>query len=407
METARSDEVLFSEIMERLRNGESIEYVSKTIVLDQSNGVFHPGSESGAQASYSIHMGDLIPNQSLRFIHCKIDAREDERLILFPIEHSHGFWRTTNARNFTVAWGSSAGSRCEIQGKEITRAIYDGEDITTYFSHIYGNISVWLYGNLLTDQLNDYEAEIYIQETEVHGSVMISGLDLSSAFLMRVIFKRAVTVEHLEIADNITCLDCIFEDDLSLLESRSSSTTIDGASFRGNITLPESYWYLPHWLIRITEWILELDNDPYDVKLAYGANADGSRNMLFRRWVQDTNYLRQFKQQHPIIYWIWLIVSDCGRSFSLWLMWSVALAVGFGFAFWKIVGEFYVNGSYRVVDLFHAMYFSVITFTTLGLGDVLPATHVGKWWVAAEVIVGYLMLGGLISIFADKLARRS
>jgi Na+/proline symporter len=29
------------------------------------------------------------------------------------------------------------------------------------------------------------------------------------------------------------------------------------------------------------------------------------------------------------------------------------------------------------------------------------------WWVMAEVIVGYVMLGGMISIFATKLARRS
>jgi hypothetical protein len=28
-------------------------------------------------------------------------------------------------------------------------------------------------------------------------------------------------------------------------------------------------------------------------------------------------------------------------------------------------------------------------------------------WVMAEVIIGYVMLGGLISIFANKLARRS
>ena len=33
-------------------------------------------------------------------------------------------------------------------------------------------------------------------------------------------------------------------------------------------------------------------------------------------------------------------------------------------------------------------------------------THQAARWVMAEVILGYIMLGGLISIFANKLARR-
>jgi voltage-gated potassium channel Kch len=53
------------------------------------------------------------------------------------------------------------------------------------------------------------------------------------------------------------------------------------------------------------------------------------------------------------------------------------------------------------------MYYSFVTFTTLGLGDVYPATQTAARLVIFEVVVGYIMLGGLISIFATKLARRS
>jgi hypothetical protein len=49
----------------------------------------------------------------------------------------------------------------------------------------------------------------------------------------------------------------------------------------------------------------------------------------------------------------------------------------------------------------------VVTFTTLGFGDIKPVTNEAAWWVMAEVIAGYIMLGGLISILANKLARRS
>ena len=52
------------------------------------------------------------------------------------------------------------------------------------------------------------------------------------------------------------------------------------------------------------------------------------------------------------------------------------------------------------------LYYSVVTFTTLGFGDVTPRTQPAEFWVALEVCIGYVMLGGLISIFANKLARR-
>jgi len=53
------------------------------------------------------------------------------------------------------------------------------------------------------------------------------------------------------------------------------------------------------------------------------------------------------------------------------------------------------------------VYYSVVTFTTLGFGDITPKTLGSAYWVMAEVVNGYLALGGLISILANKLARRS
>ena len=53
------------------------------------------------------------------------------------------------------------------------------------------------------------------------------------------------------------------------------------------------------------------------------------------------------------------------------------------------------------------MYYSVVTFTTLGFGDIVPSQPWARGIVALEVVLGYVMFGGLISIFANKLARRS
>jgi hypothetical protein len=75
--------------------------------------------------------------------------------------------------------------------------------------------------------------------------------------------------------------------------------------------------------------------------------------------------------------------------------------------FYNINPEFQITPASRVPTLFTPYYFSIVTFTTLGFGDVTPLNLAGEIWLALEVILGYIMLGGLISILANKLARRS
>jgi len=39
------------------------------------------------------------------------------------------------------------------------------------------------------------------------------------------------------------------------------------------------------------------------------------------------------------------------------------------------------------------LYYSAVTFTTLGFGDVAPKTEFAALLITAEVVVGYIMLG--------------
>ena len=52
-------------------------------------------------------------------------------------------------------------------------------------------------------------------------------------------------------------------------------------------------------------------------------------------------------------------------------------------------------------------YSSIVTYTTLGFGDVTPASVAGTIVVALEAICGYVALGLLIAILANKVARRA
>jgi uncharacterized protein YjbI with pentapeptide repeats len=125
-----------------------------------------------------------------------------------------------------------------------------------------------------------------------------------------------------------------------------------------------------------------------------------------RRFIMDENYLHEFRsrsQLASILYRAWWLTSDCGRSFSRWAAWTVGVVVVFALLYGLVDLDYGRHGTTIVTRL----YYSVVTITTLGYGDIVPISLAGKVLVIAEVALGYLTLGGLISILANKMARRA
>ncbi|MEM9187997.1 MAG: pentapeptide repeat-containing protein [Myxococcota bacterium] len=134
-------------------------------------------------------------------------------------------------------------------------------------------------------------------------------------------------------------------------------------------------------------------------------DVDFSAAYQLRRQIRDENYLHEFRTRnrlHGCLYWVWWLTSDCGRSLGRWALSTLLLTLVFG-------------GVYQLVDIDYGehptplspFYFSVVTITTLGYGDVTPASTAGQIVAMVQVCLGYMMLGGLISIFANKMARRA
>ena len=127
---------------------------------------------------------------------------------------------------------------------------------------------------------------------------------------------------------------------------------------------------------------------------------------LVRRHILDQNYLHEFRTQSrttEVVYWIWWATSDCGRSFVRWGLWTGVLAVLFP-GLYQFV-EIDLGG--RPDNWMTTLYFSVVTLTTLGFGDIVPTSAMARIVTLVEVITGYMMLGGLLGIFANKMARRA
>jgi len=127
----------------------------------------------------------------------------------------------------------------------------------------------------------------------------------------------------------------------------------------------------------------------------------------FKIFLQDQDFLEEFleKKWGRKIFFIWWLFADCGRSLGRWAGWSLLLALLFAMLYW-FLGSNSFDTQHLQFNFFTMFYYSVVTFTTLGFGDIIPKTTTAALCVTVEVILGYVMLGGLITIFASKLSRR-
>lgn len=104
-------------------------------------------------------------------------------------------------------------------------------------------------------------------------------------------------------------------------------------------------------------------------------------------------------------YTLWRISSNYGVSIWRWQMLFFSMATFFGFLYWKFGLIRYADNPAETVAGFSNFYFSFITITTLGFGDIIAKKGAGEFFVTIEVLIGYMMLGGLMGIFTKKFIR--
>ncbi len=131
------------------------------------------------------------------------------------------------------------------------------------------------------------------------------------------------------------------------------------------------------------------------------------------RIYEGTKYLLEYNKrrlnwedwykQHPKLTWFvkpfWCL-SDYGRSTIRILIVFLALAIVFALAYWIKPDCVIVNGQVGGLENFlHALYFSVVTMTTLGFGDIAanPQSSCGQVLLMLQVFCGYFLLGAIVT----------
>ena len=255
------------------------------------------------------------------------------------------------------------------------------------------------------------KAELLLAHME---NVHFMGADLEGAILRRALLEGAL-LRWTNLKDADLCWAHLGGADLSganLEGANCSMTIIDGSTLI--------------WLCRI--------NRRTDFNRAGLTNAridTGQRQILeynIRRMNWENWYWGEMKRNHKVferletkresrlracrvvgrlvltspvrVFW-WL--SDYGLRTWRVIATFFGLATAFGVVYWLCPSCVMVNGVVGDIRGFwHALYFSVVTMTTLGFGDIAanPDSWGGQTLLMLQVILGYVLLGALVTRFA-------
>jgi len=218
---------------------------------------------------------------------------------------------------------------------------------------------------------------------------------LADAFLVGAVMKSCDLVSAcLEEAT----LDAVDFREASLISTNLRSSHLSQADIRGaNLRYAE-----------LSE--AKIHGITYNSKTRFrGIDVTGIRGCpSFKQFAMDQDYIEEMKESRGKIplYLIWKATSNCGRSWGRWALWSCSFALGYAIWFHSL-GEASFHSLHLKWSFWTALYYSIITFTTLGFGDITPTTSLAALAVALEVLTGYVMLGGLVALIALRIARRN
>ncbi len=145
------------------------------------------------------------------------------------------------------------------------------------------------------------------------------------------------------------------------------------------------------------------DNVKFDLKTSFiGINLNQINSNLAILLLDQAKFQQRvqgLKEKHPLASWILKVTCFYGQSLSLWAFWVLAVIFFFSTLFWFFPN--FIKGHDR--SFLDCLYFSFVTFTTLGYGDIIPNHYIGKLCAMIEVSLGYVMGGLLIAILSKKI----
>ncbi|MEE2940394.1 MAG: pentapeptide repeat-containing protein [Planctomycetota bacterium] len=224
------------------------------------------------------------------------------------------------------------------------------------------------------------------------SNVRLRGARLEGAILSGATLEGAdLTAASLDGARLVgATLDGATFDGARLVGADLSDSTVEGASFAradlssATLSLIRGY--------RAARW---------SRTRVEGADPHGA--LLLIAHIGEENFIEEFRAQsrrHEVVYHIWRFTSDCGRSVGRLAACCAVLAAVFALIYTRVGIDFGPNETWL-----SPVYLSLVTLTTLGFGDAVPTSVAGQIAVMTEVVLGYVMLGGILTLIFHGLSK--
>ncbi|MEA3312373.1 MAG: pentapeptide repeat-containing protein [candidate division WOR-3 bacterium] len=124
------------------------------------------------------------------------------------------------------------------------------------------------------------------------------------------------------------------------------------------------------------------------------------------------NEIKGVRRRWLGLWFLWAL-AGFGEKWIRTISWAVGTFVFFGLlhwlgtnaGWWTLLTQTSRNTIIATKHLLNCLYFSLVTFVTLGFGDIWPDAWVAKILVGAEVVLGYVFLGIIVVLIARKFGR--
>ena len=303
-------------------------------------------------------------------------------------------WREANPGDDVWLQCAKLPRRCFLNGIDLSYAFMQG-------------------AHLHNAQLQDANLfEIHLEGAELYNANLTGAslprAHLSGSKLVEAVLRRA-NLQNAELQKAELRWADLREADLRW-------TSLQGADFKGAFVDGKT------WI-----WTDEIDRATYfaGVGLASATLRPGLKqtleyNVRLKHWrprLRDTGYANRFARGFGRLFW-W--VCDYGRSTRriLRVFFGLALAFAMVYFFCGLPGSLQcdpqagiIQNLFAVADgavlpwwvgLLRSLYFSIVTMTTLGFGNMYaaPGSILGHATLIFEVLIGYTLLGALICRFS-------
>lgn len=134
-------------------------------------------------------------------------------------------------------------------------------------------------------------------------------------------------------------------------------------------------------------------------------SAEVKRLRIYIDWYQhvmhELNYFSSRSFGERLKFSLALLFTKCWHSYSVLAVMSFFVIFVYG-----VVYYLGAEGFAGISGFIAAVYFSVVTFTTLGYGEIHPITDFSRILVVTEVLIGYVLMGSFIFLIGHKVNDR-